>query len=482
MPKLTTSLPKLPALHEFSPETLGGPGALFELLSLINAEPNREVVVEVIQARWFARHASARAGDPLGRSAMQRKLAGNVIAGMRQAGLLEGSRKNLALSELGRELLRVHAHTGEQSALEQFATYLLRNRYGIELLEAARFVRRRDNEVGKASIVAQLRDFGFSISSGSANYSRLRDWLVPAGVVDKKWNIDEARFEALSGISAGGITEWSALSELQRRTLVILRLRAESDLTPIASKDLIDLFRIHGIPFDEAQVRRDVYAPLTSQGWITHVGVGNGRGGNGGTIAPTRKTLDLDVEKIEDLKLGLVPPDLREKLATSLDEIFRDLGDSDKHVKGLALELLALRLVGEAGLFPVELRKRGVETGGAEVDLLAEGAHLHFSRWLFQCKNVDHAVGVEVLAKELGMATLLRAQVVVILSMGGFTKTVRDLAREAVANTAVQVILFDAEALGAYRRGGSAAVRSELHTQAVQVLALKRPQRKVPSD
>jgi len=474
--------PKLPALNEFSPKPLGGHEALFFLLDLVGSTSDRALIVEVIRSRWFSEHAPTLADDPDERIAMQRKLAGNVISGMRQAGLLEAGTTSLSLAPLGHELVQVAIDDGRDKAIRAFATHLLRNRSGIELLEAARFVRRRDNTVGKTTLINQLREYGFEIPTGNVNFSRLRDWLAAAGVVDKDWNINEERFEELSGVSVGDIADWSALTNVQRRALVILRLRAESDLTGISSKDLIPLFRLHGLSFDEAQVRRDIYLPLAEQGWITHHGSGSGRGGNGGVITPTERTLVLDVEKVEGLKLGLVPPDLRDKLRTPTAEIFVNLADSDKNVKGLALELLALRIVSEAGLFPVELRKRGIETGGAEVDLLAEGAHLHFSRWLVQCKNVSSAIGVEVLAKELGMATLLRAQVVVILSTGGFTRTVQELAREAAGNTSIQIILLGPDALHSFKDGGVASLREELHRQAVQVLALKQHQRHVATE
>ncbi len=40
-----------------------------------------------------------------------------------------------------------------------------------------------------------------------------------------------------------------------------------------------------------------------------------------------------------------------------------------------------------------------------KVDLIAEGAHLLFSRWLFQCKATKSTVQLSDLAKEIGMAT-----------------------------------------------------------------------------
>lgn len=122
-----------------------------------------------------------------------------------------------------------------------------------------------------------------------------------------------------------------------------------------------------------------------------------------------------------------------------------------------------------------DLRVRGVRTGGAEVDLVAEGAHLHFSRWLFQCKNTK-SVDVTVLAKEIGMATLLQAQVVVIVTTGRFTQTVRTYADRTTLTTPFQVVLLDGDDLEHYRLGGAPTLRATLRSSAQHALRAKRPQ------
>src|SRR6202021_2705349 len=99
-----------------------------------------------------------------------------------------------------------------------------------------------------------------------------------------------------------------------------------------------------------------------------------------------------------------------------------------------------------------------VRTGGAEVDLVAEGVHLQFSRWLFQCKNTKR-VDVGVLAKEVGMATLLQAQVIVIATTGTFTPTLESYAHRVSQTTPFQVILVRQDVLEGYRSGGAAALR-----------------------
>ena len=158
-----------------------------------------------------------------------------------------------------------------------------------------------------------------------------------------------------------------------------------------------------------------------------------------------------------------------------LETIYTNLKSSDTYIKGIALELLTVNIATDLGLTPLRLRVRGVRTGGAEVDLLAEAAHLHFSRWLFQCKNTS-TVDVGVLAKEIGMATLLQAHVIVIATTGTVSRTVVGYAERVSETTPFQVVLADREVLESYRTGGAMALRERFRDDARTAMRLKRPQ------
>ncbi|WP_081626613.1 MULTISPECIES: restriction endonuclease [unclassified Leifsonia] len=468
------SAPKLPPIVEFTPEQLGGFDEIFVALAIVkNNAGDRAKIVEAVRETWFA-NSALHYLDPDKRLIQQLKRAGNVISGMRALGLLTDNQSKPALSSFGEEILGLKSNP--EFAARKFATFLLRERRGIELLEAARAVRRRAGQVTKAAVDKELLSRGYAVPTNSSNSGKLRQWLGTAGVIDDHWVINEDVFADLAGVKSSEITDWRKLTPLQRTTLEILRIRADGNGAPIASPDLLDLLRQRGADFNGGQVKRDIYKPLVDNGWITQTGATKGRGAKGGAIAPTDKTLKLDVALIDGLALGALPAELQEHLGRPLPEVLKDLESTDKHIKGLALELLALKLAADCGLMPVDLRVRGVATGGAEVDLVAEGAHLHFSRWLFQCKNQIATVDLGVLAKELGMATLLRAQVVVIVTTAAFAKSVRDFARQAAETTAIQVVLLDKLILENYAHQGPIALREELHSRAVEVLTLKRSQ------
>jgi hypothetical protein len=158
-----------------------------------------------------------------------------------------------------------------------------------------------------------------------------------------------------------------------------------------------------------------------------------------------------------------------------LAEIHKNLASEDKNIKGIALELLALRIATDASLVPLRFRLRAAETGQAEVDLIAEGAHLHFSRWLFQCKNTK-TVSLSDLAKEVGMAVLLRAHVIVLVTTGRFSHSVRTYRKELMDTQHFQVVLIDKAMLARYKSGGIHALVEFLHKEAEATMRVKRLQ------
>jgi hypothetical protein len=92
-----------------------------------------------------------------------------------------------------------------------------------------------------------------------------------------------------------------------------------------------------------------------------------------------------------------------------------------------------------------------------------------------QCKNT-RSVDIGVLAKEVGMATLLQAQVVVIATTGSFTGPAFTYADRVNETTQFQVILVTADILEAYRSGGALALRQCFREKTREAMHLKRAQ------
>jgi hypothetical protein len=235
----------------------------------------------------------------------------------------------------------------------------------------------------------------------------------------------------------------------------------------------------HGAIFREDQLAARVYAPLAAAGWIEHESGKKGRGGKSGLVKATAKLLELDLGLVPAGDPWGIPHELSAKLNTPLAQVLADLESDDKNIKGVALELLAVRIATDAGLRPLRFRLRAAETGGAEVDLIAEGVGLHFTRWLFQCKNKTQ-VTVSDVAKEVGMAALVRANVVVMVTTGTFAKTVTAFAQEIMEAGNLQVVLIDGKTLRRYRDGGIRALAAFLREEAETAMKTKRKQIQKP--
>jgi len=407
----------LPEANEFAPRPLERGGGLRGLLSVVDeTEPDMALLKEAVRKRFFA-DSAPKQKDPSKRKKVQETLAYNAILGAGKYGLLDRETPNL--TDLGRLILDAEDE-GERYRL--LARHIIRNLHGLDVLMAIREMQAAGSKVDKSTLQAYLEQMGFELPRAAANHLRLLLWLRQAGVLPERgYEISEPAVEAIAGVSLEAADDWSGLTEEQKAFLGTLRSIAVLDGNkPVPAKQIFDSVEDeHGPIFRRPdQLAATILNPLADMGWIIRSGVGSsGRGGKSGAVAATSKLLDVDLAVLPDGDSLGIPADLRAHLQTPLDQVYDDLGSSNTYVKGVALELLALRMASDLTLVPVKMRERSASTGGAEVDLIADAAHLHFSRWLIQCKNTK-SITVAALAKEVGMAVLLRASVVVVVTTG----------------------------------------------------------------
>lgn len=465
---------RIPAAPQFTPPQINDD--LGRLLSVVaDNEGDRSSLVEALRQKYHA-SKSPRAKTDATRLKGQQKLAGNVLSSMsiENYGLLDT--EAYVLTDLGRELLALPT---EALRLQRFAQHILKNLCGMDLLLAVDRIQRRGDQVEQEPLAEELRAAGIELATEATHHGALAQWLRAAGVLksgSRGYQIDHAVVVNLAGISLRTVDEWSGLTPAQQKFLRTLRLHAETaGPAPEWAKVLMSLAESeHGKVFPTRQKASKVYDPLAADGWI-EVTEAEGRG-KSGKIAPTPKLLDADLDALTGFLVGDIPADLRGKLSTPTAEIYRDLDAEATYVKGLALELLAMRIASDVGLTPIRFRLRGVVNGG-ECDLLAEASQLHFTRWLFQCKNTPRGVvGIEQLAREVGMATLLRAHVIVIVTTGTFTRPALDYAHELTLNTPLQVILVGKDVLSRYRTSGRVAMTEYFWRTAREALRTKRTQ------
>lgn len=451
---------RIPVGGEFSP---GQTPDLRALLTLVKNAPDEAAIMAGFDA-MFPKFAG-------------KKRSPNVLYAMREYGLYD--RSTAALTPLG-ETLRA---LPDAEMWEAFARHILLQCSGMAVLQAVQDLHDRGEKGQKATLDTELRRRGFNLPPDTTNHLNLLNWLAVAGVVKRvthDYVINDDVVEKLAGISIGVVNEWAALRREQRAFLQVLKQQSlvhKAPEPPLLVKDVRRLVELHypGVAF-KGNLRAVVLDPLESAGWLTTKGkLSTGKSGH---VAATKKLLSSDVDLASRLSIGLIPGELRKRLNTPLRAVYSTVTDksASKHDRGLALEILALRLAYDVGLTPMGFRLRASEAGYGEVDLLAEGAHLLFSRWLFQCKAIKSYVDLADLAKEIGMAVLLRAHVVVMVTTGTFSGPVRDHARKAVENTPLQVILIDDRLLRSYRKRGSAVLFEHLQETAATALARKRGQ------
>ena len=464
---------RLPAANEFSPGQLGGIDGLRRLLTLVaNNSGDADAAKEAVREEFFSASAEKRADDPEAQRKQQLTRSYNAILGASTYGLVDLD--SYKLTSFGETLLSTDS---ADRCADELAEHILKELHGLEVLETVRSIQARGERVTKTSLQAALERGGFSLPRATTHHTKLLNWLETAHVVGDNYAVDDVKVGRLAGITVGASEEWQELTTEQQGFLRVMRkLALPNGTEPIPAKEIVDAAEAQGQVFSRPdQLRRGIFDPLVDTGWIEHAGVGKGRGGKSGTVAATEKLLEADLDLIPEETGAGIPPDLRSQLRRPLDEIYADLDSEKTYDKGIALELLALRIAFDLGLTPIKLRERGTSTGGAEVDLISEADHLHFSRWLIQCKNTQ-TVNVAALAKEIGMAVLLNAHVVVLVTTGAFSSTVIEYADQIGITTPLQVVLVPGPVLNRYRDGGAPSLRDHFHQIARQTLELKRPQ------
>ena len=155
-----------------------------------------------------------------------------------------------------------------------------------------------------------------------------------------------------------------------------------------------------------------------------------------------------------------------------LKEIREELDSENRHIRGLALEALAFKLMRLIDLSYVATRLRGSATGGAEVDLIFESARLVFSRWQVQCKNTAR-VSLDDVAKEVGLTHLLKSNAIVMVSTGEIGGEARRYSNRVMADSNLCIVMLDKSDLAPIE-SSPAAIVDVFNREARHAMDLKR--------
>src|SRR5262249_42175791 len=139
------------------------------------------------------------------------------------------------LSAIGEALL---ASPDDTTLVDAFATHILKDCHGIEVLEAVRALQARGESATKARLQVELERLGFTLPTATTHHTKLLQWLREAGVVNEEKAIDEAKVAELTGVGLETLEEWSSLTREQQAFLRTLRRLGDVHGTElVAAKD-----------------------------------------------------------------------------------------------------------------------------------------------------------------------------------------------------------------------------------------------------
>lgn len=409
----------------------------------------------------------------------KKRVRSNVPASLSSTGLTVG--RPLELSPFGQTVLSA---ASSKDAAEIFCTEIIKNHNGDKLIEAIQALHRKGEKATKVTLQTELSRLSVKLSNDTTDHTTLKNWMIVAGLVTEEKRgfpeVNDAVLKRLTGISSVEADDFQSLSLGQQTFLHLLRKRHITDPGPFQIQDLYTECKLlQPYSYGSANFASAVKEPLSNAGWIeTPMATGGGRGGKSGSVKGTKKLLSIPIESVIPNFDTAVPHDLRKKLQTPLSQIRSWLKGTDIHQGGLGLELLALRIILDLRLTPCGFRVRSKETAFAEVDVTAEGDHLMFSRWTFQCKRIQASKNVSLgdVAKEVGLAMHMRAHVIVMVSTGGFTNESLSYAREMTKASHLQFVFLDGKVIQNYLKKGPATLYEYVMNNARHVMSQKRNQ------
>ena len=367
------------------------------------------------------------------------KLANNTKLSLRAYGLI--GEKDTILTETGRTLYDFRYE--EASLYEAFGRHILKHCQGMNFVQCLLDMQAAGENIDLNTLRRWLEERGITVPRGGKHMSTLRLWLEKAGVFVSGYRVDQARLNEILGLN---VAEFEALATFSPEQRAYLKALANVDGGgPYFSNDIESLAAAtYGVTFNEKNLPKQVLYPLRDAGYIEleRGTKGSGRGAKPFLVTATGKLVAEIIAPLIDQLEQQTQADLRPLLRKPLKDIRDELAAEDRHIRGLALEALAFKLMRLIDLTYVATRLRGTVTGGAEVDLVFESTRLVFSRWQIQCKNTAR-VSLDDVAKEVGLTHFLKSNAIVMVSTGDIGGEARRYANKIMADSNLCIVMVD---------------------------------------
>jgi site-specific DNA-methyltransferase (cytosine-N4-specific) len=428
---------RVPFTQQFTPEQT----PMENLLILLENSKKSSQELKILIANSFFKDKA----DP-------EKLAGNTIISLKTYGIIN---KDNTLSEFG--LLLISNKNEMERVYEIFAKHILINMHGIEIIETLREMKQAALSIQLSTLPDELQKRGFKVKNNSSDLSGLFGWLRKASILNG-YNINESVYEAIVGIKVKTIESLMHLDQGQIGFLRALVAMNVEDWIPYNNVCCYAENLFSGeIKYNWKNIMNDVLKPLQENGFIEirkkekqSLKTPEGRGGKTSEVKPKTKFFnEIATPILEALYSSAGFQEIRDIRSKSLSDIIQDARQTkDTYKKGVALELLAIRLCQMLDLEFVKWRETDENvTAGGEVDAMLHSSRLIYSRWQVQCKATH--ITLEAVAKEVGMNAVTLANVILVVGTGSATESAIKYRNRIVSNSNLNIIILEGKHLDA---------------------------------
>lgn len=409
----------LPFGTQFSPNQIDLP----RLLQLVSENEGAETapLIDAIVTAFFSDKAEHE----------RRSIAGNCKNSLVAYGIMETG-GGVHFTGFGHQL---HGIGDETEQCEMLVKHILKNLNGMVLIDTLRSMKRDGERINKETVAQK-----FDLSPTSNHVQVMKLWLNKGGVL-QGWRIDEHRLSELTELTE---TEFRLLKTLTSEQYYFLRALCNTNTLDL--QKAADIRRLatatYGIGFVQSNFSQAVIQPLQQKGLIEVQRATEGHGARTPLIKMTELTMREIVLPILQQLEGRTEREVVEYLQKPLSELRADMNSENTHLKGLALEAFAIKIMRIIGLDFIQTRLKGNETAGAEVDVLFDSSRLLYTRWQVQCKNTNR-VSLDQIAKEVGLSHVLRTNAIVIMTTGVVSETAREYANQIMRAMNLCIIMVE---------------------------------------
>jgi len=450
---------------QFSPDDIN----LTDLLKIcIDNEGDRYNLQKAIRNKYFEGHGK----DPLKQDENSEKMAMNCLLSLNGYKLikLEDKGKSYIVTDFSKELLS--CVNDQNEIYRSFARHIIMNLDGLLLARLVENIHARGEQVTLEYLGEELNDLGIKIPPNSTYISTMRAWLAKAKVFhstgyEVNWDV----IYDLLKIDKDFIDEVYQLESEQKYFLLSLINLDVKDFTP-SNKIAKHTRSVYKIRLTTKNLVKDILEPLESLGLINTRKTTSGRGAKPHDVCLTEKSINKILQPLINNLASLTDLTPAE-LNRTFESVVADLDNEDKHVKGIALELFSVWIIRLLGLRFSGWRVRHYQsTGSGEVDVMAASDKIIYNRWQIQCKNQKSTVGINVIAKEVGLTFVTKADIVAIVTTSQFARDAVNYADMVTNNSRYYIILIDGEDIQRIVRDKSVII-DILNTKARRAFARK---------